>query len=152
MIKIFKSFFLVAFISTISFIVYSQDVIGYWKTIDDNSGDTKSIVHVYKKTNGEIEGKVVKLFRKPGEDPDPVCEECPKDDHRHGKKVRGMVIMNGMKEDGDVCSGGEIMDPENGNSYRCKIWLDGSDVLKVRGYLGPFFRTQIWKRVEEFSN
>ncbi len=151
MYQIVKLAFLILSLSVISIASYSQEVTGYWKTIDDNSGETKSIVHVYKNPTGEIQGKVVKLFRKPGEDQDPVCEECPKDDYRHGKKVKGMVIMSGMKESGDACSGGEIMDPENGNSYRCKIWLDGADVLKVRGYLGPFFRTQVWKREIGFT-
>lgn len=146
-----KSFFFCFAFTCLSITGFSQDVTGYWKTIDDNSGKTKSIVHIYKKPNGTIDGKVVKLYLEPHEDPDPVCTECPKDDYRHGKKINGLVIMSNMKEDDDVCSGGEIMDPENGSSYRCKIWLDGKDVLKVRGYLGPFFRTQTWQRETTFS-
>ena len=146
-----KSSLLVGTLMLANITGFSQNVLGYWKTIDDNSGDTKSVVQVYKNPNGEIQGKVVKLYRKPGEDPDPACVECPKDDHRHGKKIKGMVIMSGMKIDGNACSGGEIMDPENGSSYRCKIWTEGNDVLKVRGYLGPFYRTQTWKRERGFS-
>ena len=151
MIQTIKPTFLTLALLMLYGTAFSQEITGFWKTIDDNSGDTKSVVHVYKNPNGEIQGKVVKLFRKPNEEQDPVCVECPKDDHRHGKKVKGMVIMSGMKKDGDICSGGEIMDPENGNSYRCKIWLDGAEELKVRGYLGPFFRTQTWKREREFK-
>ncbi len=129
-----------------AFHVFSQEVTGYWKTIDDDSGEPKSIVHVYKNADGTLTGKVVQLFRKPHEDQDPVCEDCPKDDYRHGQKVKGMVIMSGMEKDGEVYSGGEILDPENGSTYRCKIWLEGQGKLKVRGYLGPFFRTQTWLR------
>ena len=40
-------------------------------------------------------GKVVKLFRKPSEDPDPVCDDCDEDDDRYMKKIMGMVIMEG---------------------------------------------------------
>ena len=41
---------------------------------------------------------------------------------------------------------GKILDPGNGNVYASSIWLIDSDTLKVRGYLGPFYRSQIWKR------
>ena len=125
-----------------------QDVTGYWKTIDDKSGDTKSIVHIYENTDGKLYGKIIQIFPKPGDPPDPVCTECPEDDERHGQKIKGMIILKNMKRDGNVCSGGEILDPENGSTYRCKIWTDGAGKLKVRGYLGPFFRTQTWLRAK----
>ncbi len=145
-----KHLFLIAIFSFSCFSAFSQSVFGYWKTIDDNSGDTKSIVHIYQGEHG-VMGKVVELFQKQGEDPDPVCEECSKDDPRYGKKVKGMVIMSRMQKDDDEYAGGEILDPENGSSYRCKIWTDGEDQLKVRGYLGPFFRTQTWIREWDYK-
>ena len=65
----------------------------------------------------------------------------------------GLTIMSGMKKTGLVdrdfgeeYGGGTIMDPDNGNTYRCKIWVKG-DILTVRGYLAFFFRTQQWQRV-----
>ncbi len=139
-------FTLTIILTTLASFAFSQEVTGYWKTIDDDSGEAKSIVQVYKNGDGKLAGKVVQLFRKPNEDQDPVCEECPKDDYRRGQKVKGMVIMSGMEKDDDVFTGGEIMDPDNGNTYRCKIWLEGQEKLKVRGYLGPFYRTQTWLR------
>jgi uncharacterized protein (DUF2147 family) len=57
-----------------------------------------------------------------------------------------MEILQKMKKAGDEYSEGNILDPENGKIYRCKLWLENGD-LKVRGYWGPFFRTQTWKRV-----
>ncbi|MEO1263264.1 MAG: DUF2147 domain-containing protein [Bacteroidota bacterium] len=146
-----KSFFLIASFSLITVSVFSQDVFGYWKTIDDNTGETKSVVHIYKNDEGKTEGKVIEVLPRPGVDPEVKCTECPKDDPRHGQKVAGMVIMSDMKKDGDEYCCGEIMDPENGNSYRCKIWTDGKEKLKVRGYLGPFFRTQTWMREDNYS-
>ena len=126
--------------------LFSQDVLGHWKSVDDESGKTRSVVHIYKESDGTVSGKIIKLFQEPNEDQDPVCEECDDDDPRYMKKVIGMVIMKNMKRNGDVCSGGMILDPEVGSDYRCKIWTDGNDILKVRGYLGPFFRTQTWLR------
>ena len=120
-------------------------VTGQWKTIDDNTGEEKSIVELYEKS-GKVYGKIVKLFRKPGEDADPVCDECPEDDSRYKKKIIGMEIIKDMKKSDNEYKEGNILDPKDGKIYRCKIWLEGHD-LKVRGYWGPFFRTQTWKKV-----
>jgi uncharacterized protein (DUF2147 family) len=120
-------------------------VIGKWKTIDDSSGEERSIVELYER-GGFVYGKVVKTFPKAGEDPDPICDECSPDDPRYKKKIISMEILQKMKKAGDEYSEGNILDPENGKIYRCKLWLENGD-LKVRGYWGPFFRTQTWKRV-----
>ncbi len=124
---------------------YSQNtVIGKWKTIDDETSQPKSIVEITEK-DGKVYGKIIKLFRGPGEDPDPVCDKCSQDDARHNKKVIGMEIIKGLSKDNADYSGGTILDPADGRVYRCKIWLNG-DNLMVRGYWGPFFRTQTWIR------
>ena len=135
---------LFAFFS-LPFCVFGQAALGKWKTIDDNSGDERSIVEIYEK-DGKVFGKIVKLFRKPGEDPDPLCDECDSDDDRYMKKIVGMDIIRNMKKSGNELEDGTILDPESGKVYRCKIWIEG-DKLNVRGYWGPFFRTQTWKKV-----
>jgi uncharacterized protein (DUF2147 family) len=126
--------------------VQAQDVIGKWKTIDDETGDERSIVDLYER-NGKVYGKVVKLFPVPGENPDPVCTECDDSDERFNKKIIGMEILRHMEKSGDEYSGGNILDPKNGRVYRCSIWVDGNE-LKVRGYWGPFYRTQTWLRAQ----
>jgi uncharacterized protein (DUF2147 family) len=118
-------------------------IIGKWKTIDDNTGKEKSILEIYEK-NGKLFGKIVKLFPSPGKDPDPVCNECPEDDGRYKKKIIGMEILRDMVKNGAEYSEGNILDPESGKIYRCKMWTEEKD-LKVRGYWGPFYRTQTWK-------
>lgn len=124
---------------------YSQNtVIGKWKTIDDETSQPKSIVEITEK-DGKVYGKIIKLFRGPGEDPDPVCDKCSQDDARHNKKVIGMEIIKGLSKDNTDYSGGTILDPADGRVYRCKIWLNGNNLM-VRGYWGPFFRTQTWIR------
>ncbi len=121
-------------------------VTGKWKTIDDETGAARSIVEVFEK-EGKVFGKIVKLIREPGEDPDPICTECDESDDRYHKKVIGMEIMRGMAKAGDAYENGHILDPKNGKVYRCRIWLEGTD-LKVRGYWGPFYRTQTWQRAQ----
>ena len=120
------------------------DVIGKWKTIDE-SGKQTSIIEIFER-KGKVFGKILEIFPGPNDQKDPVCKKCDKDDPRYGKKVIGMEIILGLEKNDDEYTGGTILDPKNGKVYDCKMWIDGSD-LKVRGYLGPFFRTQTWKKV-----
>ena len=127
-------------------VVGAQNIVGLWKTIDDETNKPKSIVEIYER-NGKVYGKIIRLFRGPQEDQDPICDECDEEDPRYNKKIIGMEILNNMIKDDEEYSGGEILDPNNGRVYRCKIWLEGND-LKLRGYLGPFFRTQTWLKAD----
>jgi uncharacterized protein (DUF2147 family) len=136
--------FLILIFCLIAAACNAQTVLGKWKSIDDETGEPKSIVEIYER-GGKVYGKIVKLFRKPNEEQDPVCDECDEADPRYKKKVIGMEILKDMAKDEDEYADGEILDPNNGKIYRCKLWLEGKD-LKLRGYLGPFYRTQTWVR------
>lgn len=128
------------------FIANGQDILGKWKTIDDETGEEKSVVEFYKR-DGKVYGKIVKLFRKEGQDPDPVCTECPKDDPRHEKKIIGMEIIKDLQKDGDEYVEGTVLKPDEGQIYKCKIWLDDGK-LNIRGYWGFFYRTQEWVKAD----
>ena len=139
-----KKFLLLLTLSVFGFHGQSQSIFGKWKTIDDETHKPKSIVEIYSK-DGKAYGKIIELFRGPDEDPDPLCDECT--DHRKDQKVIGMVIINEMEQDDDEWDDGEILDPNNGKVYDCKIWREG-DKLMVRGYVAFFFRTQTWLKVD----
>lgn len=124
------------------FIRAQTSPIGLWKTIDDETGAEKSIVEIYERS-GKYYGKIVKLFRKPHEEQDPVCNECDEDDSRFKQKIIGMVIITDMVKDGDEYEDGEILDPNNGKIYSCKFWREGNK-LYLRGYWGFLYRTQEW--------
>lgn len=132
--------FVALFFATFS---YAQ-IEGKWKTIDDETGQAKSIVEIQKRANGQYYGKVVQLLIKPA---DPNCSLC-KDD-RKGKPVLGMEIIRDLKKDGSEFSGGTITDPKTGKTYKCIIKRDG-DKLDVRGYIGFSLigRTQTWHKVD----
>jgi uncharacterized protein (DUF2147 family) len=140
-----RAVYLLLFV-TFGHLAPAQDVKGKWKTIDDETQEPKSIVEIFER-DGKLFGKIVKLFRKPGEDQDPVCDECDEDDPRYLKKIIGMEIMREMVPAEGEYSGGDILDPNKGKVYSCKIWIEGKD-LKVRGYWGPFYRTQTWLRAQ----
>lgn len=133
-------------------LAWAQDAspVGLWKTIDDETGKPKSLVRITE-SNGELRGKVEKLFRDAGEDQNPKCEKC--EDVRKDQPIIGMTIITGMKKDGDAYnySGGQILDPASGKIYKSKMTLgDGGKKLDVRGYVGvPMLgRTQTWVRAE----
>ena len=126
----------------------NKDVTGIWKTIDDETGKPKSLVELTIK-DGKLYGKIIKLFRGPNEEQNPMCTEC--EGAKHGKPIIGMQIVNGLElDDGEWEGDDGILDPKNGKVYDCKIWLDedNPDILNVRGYIGWKFRTQTWHRVK----
>jgi uncharacterized protein (DUF2147 family) len=118
--------------------------IGKWKTVDDNSGKTKSVVEVYEK-GGKLFGKILDLIDP--DEPDPKCKECDKDDPRYMKPVVGLEIIRNMEKDGNAWEDGDILDPENGKVYRCKLWVEEGK-LQVRGYIAFLYRTQTWLPAE----
>jgi len=71
------------------------------------------------------------------------------DELQSDKPIIGMTILWGLKKDGDSWAGGEILDPHNGKTYRCKMTLsDDGKSLNVRGFIGISLigRSQIWWR------
>jgi uncharacterized protein (DUF2147 family) len=124
----------------------SSSIVGAWKSIDDSTGKPRSIVRI-SESNGLYEGVIEKGFREPNEDANPKCNKCTGE--LKDKPIIGMKIINQMKKHEEVYKEGTITDPDNGKTYKCKLWLeDGGKKLKVRGYIGPLFRTQTWLREE----
>ncbi len=121
-------------------------VTGKWKTIDDLTGEAKSIVEIYE-NSGKIYGRVIEIFdeRKRKD----LCNECSGEDA--GKPVLGLIIIKGLSKNGEEYDSGTILDPKNGKLYKCYIALEDKDVLKVRGYIGISIvgRTQYWQRMKK---
>ena len=126
--------------------VLAGSPVGTWKTIDDETKKPRSLVKLFKKADGKIYGKVVKLYQPAGEPKNPVCDQCK--GALQNKPILGMTIISGLSPDDDEWSGGTILDPSNGKSYRCKMWVESAKKVKLRGYLGFFYRTQYWYRVK----
>lgn len=134
---------LVTFVLSLFSVMSFAQIEGKWKTIDDETKQAKSIVEIYKKSDGKYYGKVSQLLIKPA---DPNCTSC-KDD-RKGKPILGLEIIRGLAKDGDEFTGGTITDPKTGKTYKCTITKSG-DKLNVRGYMGVSIlgRTQVWQKV-----
>ena len=122
----------------------AQNLVGTWKTIDDETKEAKSYVQLYEE-NGQLKGKVIKLLKS---DPNRICTECPGE--RKGKPILNMVVVENMQLKDGYYQGGSILDPEKGKWYTCKMWLKDGDpnALVVRGYISFLYRTQYWYRVQ----
>ncbi|KXH85600.1 DUF2147 domain-containing protein [Chryseobacterium kwangjuense] len=134
---------LLTFVLSLFSVLSFAQIEGKWKTIDDETKQAKSVVEIFKKSDGKYYGKVSQLLIKPA---NPNCTEC-KDD-RKGKPILGLEIIRGLKKDGDEFTGGTITDPKTGKTYKCTITKSG-DKLNVRGYVGLSLlgRTQTWEKM-----
>lgn len=124
-------------------------IIGRWKTIDDKTGKEKSIVEI-KEVDGQYVGHVVQLFRPPTEEQNPLCDKCKGE--LKDKPILGIQVLSQLKKTSESkWSEGDILDPNNGKVYSCKMELiDGGKKLEVRGFIGISLlgRTQTWIRAE----
>lgn len=123
--------------------------VGSWHSIDDKTGEAKAEIQITEE-GGALNGRVVKSLRN---DPNAkkTCDDCT--DDRKGQVIVGMEIIRGVKQESSSdplwAGGGKILDPENGKEYTVKmVPLEGGKKLQVRGYIGPFYRTQVWLRAQ----
>jgi uncharacterized protein (DUF2147 family) len=119
--------------------------VGLWNTISDTDGKPTAVVEILER-DGEYIG-IVRGLLAPADRADSICGKCSGE--RKGQRIVGMQILSRMHRVGDEWSGGEILDPESGKTYRAKMRLDeGGTRLIVRGYLGlsVFGRSQTWVR------
>ena len=137
-------------VSAVHSVSADQSPLGLWQAVDD---DTKQPTGWFLITqqNGVYTGKIVKMFLKPGEDPNSVCDQCKDDRHNH--PWLGLELIRGMQQESDdKYSGGTILDPRDGKIYKAtlKVSPDGQTLI-VRGYLGVELlgRNQYWTRLPD---
>jgi uncharacterized protein (DUF2147 family) len=121
--------------------------VGTWHSIDDATGKPRAEIVIRDSGQGVLVGKVERSLQAPSTEP--LCTLCT--DDRKGQPKIGLEIIRDAKKSGaePVWEGGTILDPENGKIYKLRLApQDGGKTLHVRGYIGPFFRTQVWQRVQ----
>jgi len=119
--------------------------VGKWNTIDDKTGKVVSEVQLYDQ-GGKLYGKIVGLANPTDEQGKPkICSKCQGADK--DQPIVGLVIVKDLAPDKDRFKGGTILDPEDGKVYKAEMWTEGEN-LKVRGYLGPFYKTQTWTKAK----
>jgi uncharacterized protein (DUF2147 family) len=120
-----------------------EPIVGTWITIGDQGADKgkqTSYIEMYEK-DGLYFGKITKLLQPPAADnPKELCLKCKGD--LKNKPIVGIVNVMNMKKTNKIdakkgleYSGGTILDPDNGETYKCTMWVKG-DVLTARGFIG----------------
>jgi len=99
-----KKYIWLVTICMISLTVQSQDILGKWKTVDDETGANKSIVEIYKE-NGKYFGKVIEILEP--FDKNTLCQNCEGD--KKDKPILGMVIIENLVKHGEHYKDGSIL-------------------------------------------
>ena len=120
--------------------------LGDWTTYNDDGTEAQAVVRITE-SDGILRGRIIRVL--PTEQyptPQFQCDDCRGD--YEGADLRTVPLIEGMNWGGDEFSGGRIVDPTNGRSYRGVLRLDGNDRLRVRGFVGvrALGRTQVWRR------
>ena len=139
-----RIFFFFSFLSLFTLYVSAQkaDFVGDWATVDDKTGESYSVVHIYKAADGLYYGKIAKMLV----GNNLRCIECTGDDK--DKPLEGLVIIRGFHEKNGELVGGRVLDPESGKFYHGKIYLKNGNLV-LRGSIdraGILGRSQTWKR------
>jgi uncharacterized protein (DUF2147 family) len=119
--------------------------VGTWRTIDDETGEPRSIVRIYQRGDA-LQGDIVNLLPEGR-----LCSPCA--ERFEGQDLRGTTIVTGLRRRGsrNEWSGGRITDPKNGRTYNLTVSMDGPNRLRLRGYvlgIRALGRTQTWERVQ----
>ena len=137
-----RNLFLVVVLLLTTTMFAQTPILGEWITVDDATGEQKSIVRIYQADNGKYYGAIIQLLEENGETA--VCTECTGEDHN--KPIVGLTIIRDMQlKDGEL-RGGKVLDPDNGKFYYAKIYLKNGNLV-LRGSLdkaGVLGRSQTW--------
>ena len=131
------------FFSVSTFAQSADAVVGKWF-----NKDKEAQIQIYKKGN-EYNGKIAWLKNPNNEDGKAKTDAKNPEDNLKTRPIWGLEILKGFKYDDGTWEDGMIYDPKSGKTYSCKLTLNGSDKLNVRGFIGISIigRTDIWSRV-----
>jgi len=137
-----------------SIFAQEKNMTGQWKSFDERTGEERFVILIEIDESGNLGGKITGLFQKPGEDQNPVCENCKGE--KKNTPLSGLTILWGFTpdhiKDTRHWNSGKLLDPKTGIEYDCNLVLsETGDEIEVLGYLGFSLagRKQKWVRISE---
>lgn len=139
-------------IACASLTTFAASIEGYWKSIEERTGEQLSIVEIRKGNDGRYHGKIV--YRYPNSHGIALtnCAKCPAP--YTNKPILGLEILSGFREDPnkpDSYIDGRVLEPTSGRIYKGKAIVSGEGKrLRMRGYMGvsALGRTVVWLRTD----
>ena len=150
--RVFMKGFLGLSITFTSLMTYAASIEGYWKSIDDRTGEQLSIVEIRKGADGRYHGKIAYRYPVPGGAALINRTKCPPP--YTNQPLLGLEILSGFKEDPDKRNAyvdGKVLEAKSGKIYKAKANLSAEGKrLRLRGYVGvsALGRTQVWIRTD----
>ena len=153
-----KLLILIVLLFTVNICFAADPAEGFWISIDEKTGKEITGWEIFVR-NGKLYGRIVSLA---GLSQTIKAEQC-KDSYKGfpiAGKVSQMTVVGTTWIFNLVPVGkagqwknGNVVDPNDGSMYGCKIIFhpaDGKkfkvDTLEMRGTIGPFGRSQFWRR------
>lgn len=128
--------------------LFADEVVGFWKTIDENSGKPQSVIGIYKHGD-KYYGRIILTYDDEGNVQDTIYKPAKRAPGVVGHPYyAGLDIIWDLKDKNSTYSGGHIMDPQEGKIYDAKMWKDGNNLI-VRGEILFFGRNQAWPPAAE---
>lgn len=146
--------------ATVAWANPADPILGYWRTIDDETGFAKAIVHIQNAQNGSYLSTIVATVERPDYTPAERCINCPAP--FTDRKIVGIPLLWNLRAADKAGRGNErrydkgyLIDPLSGKFYQISARLssDGRR-LTLRGHIigVPFIgRTQTWIREADYK-
>ncbi len=119
--------------------------LGIWQTLNEDTRQPASLVKIDSE-HGVLIGRIQALLPGAHFKPGDVCTACP--EPFKNQAILGLKFLWGFEKDPDgTWKKGKVLDPLSGHIYQGTIKLaDQGQKMELRGYWGPFWRTQTWSR------
>ena len=119
--------------------IAAEPVAGVWRTASKDA-----LVRIGD-CGGAVCGRVTRFLVPPPQGSDQRDVNNP-DPALRTRKLLGLAVLSGFHADDELWRG-EIYDPKTGKSYRSVLRRLDANRLEVKGCIGPFCKTQVWRRV-----
>lgn len=120
--------------------------VGLWEPLD-SSGKSLGLIRIFE-VNGLYYGRIEPSS--PTDDRTALCTRCTGD--RHNQPIIGLVLMRHLRPENGEYVDGDILDPDTGYIWGCRLRLtNGGHQLVMRGFLGFSLlgHSQIWRRMDD---